>query len=462
MKGSGAIRKGYNPGPWERSILEEGRLFLVGGSVRDLISGKDEETVDSDYVVTGISLERLLKILTPQGKTDLVGRSFGVIKFRPAGGREVDISMPRKESSTGSGHRDFDVEFDPSIPVEEDLVRRDFTINSMALDIAGGRLIDPLGGRKDLEDSLLRVNRETSFIEDPLRMLRGVQLMARFSLRVERGTRDLMTRNASLISTVSAERLRMELTKLLTLAPAPSAGILLMHETGLLEHILPELEAAWGVEQNEFHIEDVFSHSVHSCDLAPPVLHDRIAALLHDLGKVAMKKDIDGRTVFYGHDNESARMAEEILRRLTYPNETIEKVGHLIRNHMFFMTEEWSDSAVRRFIARVGVENIDDLMILRIADGTSRGESGRETLEEVEYARKRIADVLKRDSAFARKDLAITGDDIMKETGLAEGPGIGKVLDILLDEVLEDPGLNNRKDLLEIARRHLPNAGEKE
>ncbi len=437
---------------WERSVLEEGGLFLVGGIVRDILLGRVEEKVDVDYLVTGIGLERLVDLLRPHGKIDLVGKSFGVLKFREPGCEPVDISLPRSESSTGPYHRDFDVSYDPFLPVEEDLVRRDFTINSMALDLNGMRLIDPLGGKSDLAAGLLRVNRRESFVEDPLRIVRGIQFMARLELSVEKNTAVMMKDHSGLLDDISPERVRMELDKLLLLSGRPSAGLIFMHDNSILDKILPELEETWGVEQNEFHEYDLFKHSVLACDLAPPRLHLRLAALLHDLGKKSTRREYRGKIVFYRHEEDSARSAVAIMRRLKYSNELIDRVEHLILHHMFFITEEWSDSAIRRFVARVGVENIEDLMELRMADGRARGESGQETEDEVKYSVRRIEEVVRKDSVFKRSDLNINGKDLMKEIGLTEGREVGFVLERLLDKVLDDPANNTRENLLRIAR----------
>jgi poly(A) polymerase/tRNA nucleotidyltransferase (CCA-adding enzyme) len=310
--------------------------------------------------------------------------------------------------------------------------------------------VDPLGGGDDLRKGLLRVNRETSFVEDPLRILRGVQFMARFELEVETGTRELMERDRELLSTVSKERVRDELNKMMLLADRPSAGFIFMHETGILGLVLPELDATWGVEQNEFHIEDVFLHSVRSCDLAERELLIRWCALLHDLGKPAMKAEIEGRVVFHRHEAESARLAGVILNRLVFPTSFVSAAKHLISHHMFMITDEWSDSAVRRFVARVGPENLEDLFEIRKADGSSRGEKW--TGEEVSYSLDRIEKVMIEDAAFKRSDLAVDGADVMRVSGMEPGPEIGEVLDELLEAVLDHPGYNTREKLEELIR----------
>ena len=436
--------------PWEEEILERCELYLVGGVVRDLFLGRAHETLDFDYIVSGIDEDDLLALLGEIGRADLVGKSFGVIKFRTPEDLTVDIALPRTEVSTGPGHRDFKVVSDPDLPVASDLERRDFTINSMALSLRDFKLVDPLGGAKDLEKRILRVNRDTSFVEDPLRILRGVQFMGRFDLEVERGTKALMERDRDLLETVSMERVKAELNKMMLLADRPSVGYIFMHETGILPLVIPELEVTWGIEQNEFHPDDVFHHSIKSCDFAEKELLIRWCALLHDLGKPKMKMEHEGRTVFYGHEEESARLAGEILTRLVFPVSFVNSAKHLIANHMFMITEEWSDSAVRRFIARVGPDNLDDLFEIRKADGGSRGDRG--IGEEVEYSRNRVDNVMREETAFKRNDLAVTGADVMEIAGIETGPEVGVILDGLLEAVLDHPEYNSREKLVELIK----------
>lgn len=436
--------------PWEDELLKECELYIVGGTVRDMVLGSTSESLDRDYLAAGIELDRLVSILERFGKTSLVGKSFGVIKFAPPGGERIDISLPRAEFSTGPGHRDFNVRFDPNIPVEEDLVRRDFTINSMALHIGNMRLVDPLGGLADLESNLLRMNRPESFREDPLRILRGVQFMARFRFEVDAETLEHMRHDRELLPTMSSERIREELNKMLTLAERPSIGFDFMHETGILEFVLPELEETYGVEQNEFHPDDLFTHSIRSCDIARPTLVSRWSALLHDLGKKKMKQVIDGRVVFYRHEAESAEIAKAVLGRLQFPNDFTKQVVHLVKHHMFLITDEWSDAAVRRFIARVGKESLDELFELRRADATSRGDADIEN--GLAYMTGRVDTALESEAAFKREDLAVDGSDVMRILGIDGGREVGEVLQNLLEMVLENPDLNTRDKLTEILR----------
>jgi tRNA nucleotidyltransferase (CCA-adding enzyme) len=450
MRGKIRVELGRNILPWERSILEEGDLYLVGGIVRDLLMGLKGDFLDADYLAAGLEPDRLVSILNRFGKTNLVGKSFGVVKFTTPEGRTVDISLPRTEFSTGPMHRDFKVRYDISLPIEKDLERRDFTINSMACHLENLRLIDPLGGRKDLENRLLKVNRSESFREDPLRILRGIQFLARFDLRVDDKTSELMRRDKDLLSTVSPERIREELNKMLLRAKNPGDGFVFMHETGILNYVLPELEETCGMEQNEYHPDDLFTHSIKSCNAAVPDLLVRWSALLHDLGKREMKQEFKGRIVFYRHEERSAFIAEEVLSRLRFPGAFTERVVHLVRHHMFHLTEEWSDAAVRRFIARVGSENLEDLFALREADALSRGD--RDIEENLGKTRDRVRKLLESETTLKRKDLVVDGNDVMKLLKIEAGPEIGKVLQKLLDMVIENPEFNTREKLVEVIK----------
>lgn len=446
MKKQRCIELGRELFEWEKALLDRGDLYLVGGVVRDHLLGVKEGSPDTDYIVCRIPYEEVVGILKGFGKTNLVGKSFGVIKFDAPEGWTVDISLPRTESSTGAGHRDFDVLSDETLPVEKDLERRDFTINSMAFHLGKGRIVDPLGGQEDLGKRILRVNRASSFIEDPLRILRGIQFMARFSFEIEEKTRALMEEHRDLLPSVSPERTREELNKLI-LSPKPSEGFVFMHETGILPLVLPELDGTWGISQNEFHPDDVFFHSIKSCDAAVPRLEVRWSALLHDLGKPDSKKEVEGRTVFYGHQDESAEIARAVLGRLRFSKDFVSIVVHLIRYHMFNITEEWTDGALRRFLSKLGPENIEDLLALRIADMRSRDE---EVEEQVAWVRGELQRIIDSDAALKRTDLAVNGKDVINVLGLEPGEKVGEVLQSLLDMVIDEPDLNDRERLFEI------------
>jgi tRNA nucleotidyltransferase (CCA-adding enzyme) len=204
-------------------------------------------------------------------------------------------------------------------------------------------------------------------------------------------------------------------------------------------------------EQNEFHPDDVFMHSLRSCDRARPELHLRWSALLHDIGKKEMKQVVDGRTVFYRHEEASARDADAILERLRFPRELRRKIVSLIVRHMFNITDDWSEAAVRRFIVRAGRENLDDLLALREADGLSRGDGA--VIAQNASIRERFERVLVSEAAFKITDLAIGGADIMEALGIGEGPEVGKILRKLFEAVLENPAENTREKLISLVLR---------
>ncbi|MFH1686829.1 MAG: HD domain-containing protein [bacterium] len=432
-------------------ILRQGRIYEVGGAVRDRMLPGDTSVKDRDYLVTGIPYADLSAILKRHGRVDLVGQSFGVIKFtqlRDGQMHTCDISLPRTEHSTGWGHRDFDVSFDPDITVEDDLVRRDFTVNAMAVSLEDMSLIDPLGGLADLKQRRLRMVHEHSFEEDPLRMLRAVQFAARFEFDIEEKTFLAMKQQAAGINTVSAERIAEELNKLLTLARRPSIGFRLMNESGLLEHVLPELHSCVGVDQpGPYHAYDVFEHTLHSVDAAPRRLRVRMAALFHDIFKPIAKRPVEGGATFYGHEVQGAKVARKALNRLRYSKEFIRDVAVLVERHMF--TTDVTDKGMRRLVRRVGVHLIFDLLDLRRADVVAQGKGG--TTDDVDEFEQAIRDELDRQPPLSTSDLVLDGHDLMKRYGLKPGPAVGKLLNQLLEVVLDDPQENTVEKLTAVA-----------
>jgi putative nucleotidyltransferase with HDIG domain len=288
-------------------------------------------------------------------------------------------------------------------------------------------------------------------------VLRGVRFAVQLQFKFDEATWKAMGDNVPKVDTLSPERVQEELTRILTRSRRPSEAFLMMRELRLLERILPELDRCAGVEQNEFHPDDVFVHSIKTCDCAPQHnLTVRWAALLHDVGKVDKKKTVTDeklgdRVVFYGHQQVSAEIAVRVLRRLRYSNELVRNCAHLITHHMFDYEPAWKDSTVRRFIRRVGQENLRDLFDLRRADAASRDPDGdARGLEELEA---RVRGELDSRHTLRIEDLAVDGRDVMREYGVPGGPVVGKVLADLLDRVLEDPALNDRDELLALLRR---------
>ena len=442
-----------------REILREGRMYEVGGFVRDTLLRRECEFKDRDYLVTGVPFDRLQTILRRHGRVDLVGRSFGVIKFTPYAGEDSsgfpvthDISLPRSEKSTGAAHTDFEVDFDPNLPVEDDLIRRDFSINAIARDMETGALIDPFGGQADLEKKTIRMVSDNAFPEDPLRMLRAIQFAARFEFTIEPETYRALIDHVDLIATVSSERIGEELNKMLVMAKKPSIGLRLMQETGMMKLVIPELEDAVGCEQpGGYHAFDVFEHTLRMVDACPPKLNVRLAGLFHDITKPFHKRLTDTGASFYGHESSGAKVARMVLKRLRYSNEIIHDVALLVERHMF--TTEVGPKGLRRFIRRVGQRLIPDLLDLRRADVIAQGMGG--TTEDVDEMWAAIQAEIERKAPFGRSDLALNGKDIIRIFKVGESRQIGNILEYLMEKVLDNPEDNTPEALEQHVREYL-------
>jgi tRNA nucleotidyltransferase (CCA-adding enzyme) len=446
------------------NVLPSAGIYAVGGRVRDEVLAELGRPVDVepnlDYLVTGTTLDEVIAALRPLGHAELVGSSFGVIKFSNAHGT-VDIALPRKELSTGSHHRDFDVRFGPDVSIEDDLARRDFRVNMMARDLRTGAVVDPFGGRDDVIHGRLDALNARVFVEDPLRILRGAQFAARFGFTPTPTTLDAMRAASDLVPTVAAERVTEELTKLLVKSARPSVGFELLREVSVLHHILPELMEGWNVEQNEFHKHTVYYHSLECCDRAPrdprdPVL--RLAALLHDVGKPRTKEGPH----FYRHEFVGEEMARAALTRLRFSTEVVERVCELIAHHMYSTDDALTDAAVRRFIRRVKRERVEDQFALRHADVAASGLPARDPDEQARFERRVFAEI-ERKPPLGVRDLALRGEDviaILRELGkagddFAGDARVGDALKHALEQVLDDPRKNDHAVLRHIVRSFL-------
>ena len=424
------------------------QCYLVGGATRDLLMGR----VHADWdIATDALPEQVMGLFRRVIPTGIKHGTVTVLYERT----RFEVTTFRIESGYSDGRRPDSVVFAPTI--FDDLSRRDFTINSIAYDLHMGKLHDPHGGRRDLTKGIIRAigDADERFREDGLRPLRACRFAAQFAFEVEPATRAAIGRSLETASGVSRERVREEVMKILS-SPVPSVGFMLMRETGLLSLFIPELAAGAGVTQGDLHCFDVLEHSLFACDAAPasnPTV--RLAALLHDVGKPACRKLEDGnRITFHGHETAGSRMIEEIMRRLKFPNVTIQRTAHLVRHHMFNYTEDWTDAAVRRLVSRVGEDCISDLIELRRADQIGMCNCGAQSLPEglLRFI-SRVNAVIAEDRAFTVKSLAVDGEDIMERLALGPGPVIGTILSELLAAVLEDPAQNNRETLLLIAER---------
>ena len=426
--------------------------WFVGGAVRDSLLGRNV----SDYdLATDASPERVLQLFR---KVIPTGIKHGTVTVLWKG-RAIETTTFRVEEGYSDGRHPDLVRF--GITIEEDLGRRDFTINAMAWDPLESRLADPFGGRKDLEARLIRAVGEATerFDEDGLRLLRALRFAAQLDFIVEESTLAAIGARRDRLNSVSPERVRDEFSKMLS-SPRPSLALKLMEETGLLAIVLPELAAARGVEQKGMHLFDVLDHLYLATDSVQNRIELRLAALFHDIGKPGTKAiGPDGIATFYRHEELSTKMTEAILRRLRYPNDLIAGVCHLIHEHMFHYEDNWSDAAVRRFVARTGTSNLDALLALRIADGSAMTGHAVDP-RSLDPLRRRVEAIIAAEEALSIKDLAIDGNDLA-ELGIPRGPVMGRMLSEILEAVIEDPDLNEGARLREIAIRMMAKHGLK-
>ncbi len=443
------------------SALLGSDVYAVGGrvrdEVRDRLDGHNRAPKDLDYVVTGMTASTLIDRLASAGRVNVVGSSFAVVKFSHAAG-VADIALPRRERSTGPGHRDFLVESGPEISLAQDLSRRDFRMNMIARRVEDDVLIDPLGGIDDIRRRRIDTVSDRTFVEDPLRLLRAAQFAARFAFTVTPGARAGMAAAAELIKTVSAERIGEELTKLFVMAPVPSTGLEVLHQTGVLAHLWPEVLEGVGVDQNEWHAYDVYRHNLVTLDATPPGdLVLRLAALLHDVGKPRTK---DGPH-FYRHEQVGSEMVMPLLSRLRLPSATISATAHLVRHHMYSADPELAPKAIRRFITRIGPDQLSRLFALRAADITGSGLPKRDDANERFEAR--VFSILSESPAASVLDLTIGGRDVIElmqrmgaaPHGFAGDPRVGRILRSLFERVVDEPALNTREALLHEAQKML-------
>ena len=460
--------------------------YIVGGCVRDLLlkrtpkdwdittSARPEQIIalfpdsfyENDFGTVGVKVERFSTNSRVSDGSEATIRDAVSSPDNAQLNQEKDIievTTYRTESGYSDKRRPDTVEFSTSL--QDDLARRDFTINAMAYGKnSNGEwiLVDPFHGQVDLEQRIIRAvgNPIERFTEDALRLMRAVRFLS--ELRQPQEKKDshnwsIEAESLSAIKTlagnlahISQERIRDELSRIL-LSPDPAFGIRTLEETGLLHFILPELELGIGVTQNLHHIYTVWEHNVRALATCPsPKLSVRLACLLHDVGKPHTKRGEGYHSTFYNHDHVGAKIAEKALIRLRFSKDIVKQVTLLVDNHLFYYNvDEVTEASVRRLIKRVGLENMDDLMAVRIGDrlgsGVPKGKPYK--LRHLEYMIEKVS----RDP-LSVKMLALKGNDLMQALALPPSPKIGMLLDILLGEVIEDPKMNTRETLLARAR----------
>ena len=420
-------------------------VYMVGGTVRDELLGHPHN--DLDLLVTGLPQQALLRTLRPHGRVQLTGRAFGVIKFLPHGwdGPPIDIALPRMEVSTGVGHRDFAVTFDHALPVETDLGRRDFTINAMAIDLAHGQLLDPFAGSRDLQQRQLRQVSPQAFPEDPLRMLRGIQLAARLALTIEPLTYEAMQLHAAMITTVAAERIAEELRKLFQ-AQAPSQGFRAMQDVGLLSHLFPELA-------QPAMPEDAFAQMLRRLDTVQQCALLRQPAPL-DLLLTALfwNTVVPGATA--DPQALAADTASMVQQRLTGLKMTTigahpDLISTLLTHRAFNLSTLASPAALRHFAYEVGVTEVFLLCDVHLADRVSAVPA--QAVQDLLDLRRRLQAEIDNKAPLGLQALALDGHDL-QHLGMTPGPQMGQLLQQLLRQVLDDPQRNTRAHLLALTQ----------
>ena len=423
------------------------QAYLVGGCVRDLIRGEKPKDWD---ITTNATPEQIQKLFEHSFYENDYG-TVGVVNEDVSDEtlKVVEVTPFRIEGKYTDGRRPDTVHF--SDKLEDDLKRRDFTINAIAYDTDKGHVIDLYKGQEDIKDKVLRTvgDAETRFAEDYLRILRAVRFASELGFTIDTATEKAIKNNVKQLENVSRERVRDEFSKIL-MSSRPMDGVILAHKLGILSHIVPELEQGIDVEQNGDHIYAVWEHNLralqHSADRGWP-LQVRLAAMLHDVSKPETRRWSKEKNdwTFYGHDVVGGRVARAVLTRLKYPKEIIENVSKLVRYHLFFSDiEKITLSAVRRIVSNVGSELVWDLMNVRACDRIGMGRP-KETPYRLRKYHSMIEEAMRAPVSVGM--LKIDGAKIMEITGEKPGPRLGWILHALLESALENPDINTANEM---------------
>lgn len=417
-------------------------IFLVGGAVRDLLLNRPIGDLD---LTTSAPPEKIQKLFSES----FYDNTYGTVKI-PQKDRQIEITTFRSESGYQDHRHPNKISWGKTI--EEDLSRRDFTVNALALGIRAKtknfqlELVDKFSSQKDLEKGLIRAvgNPKERFAEDALRLLRAIRLSAQLNFKIEKETLSAIKKQAALISNVSWERIRDELFKIL-LTNQVELALETLRTTGLIDYLLPELVKGYQMTQKGHHLWGVWKHSLLSAQYCPtndPIV--KLAALIHDIGKPIVVKDENGQRTFHNHEVVSASLARQIGQRLKLSKKDLNRLVKLVRYHQFSVSEKQTDKAIKRFIRKVGKNNVSDMLAVRTGDRLGSG--AKETSWRTELFKKRLIEVQK--EPFSIKDLKINGHDVMKTLDIPPGPRVGQVLADIFKEVDKKQLANDRKILL--------------
>ena len=428
------------------------KSYLVGGSVRDSIMGKEPKEYDITTDATPEDVQKIFKHTVPTGIKH--GTILVILD-----NMQVEITTFRNDGKYTDGRHPDYIKYAKTI--EEDLPRRDLTINAIAYEVLTGTLIDMFNGVEDIKNKTIRAvgNAYERFTEDGLRIMRAIRFATRFGFEIEEETFKAVCSSTNMLYSISSERIRDEFNGIL-ISDDPFRGLELLRESGILDFILPELMKGYGVMQNKYHKYDVYYHILHTVQAVERVdseeltLLIRLAALFHDIAKPIVQKKIAKQEdpVYYNHEVVGANVCRRVMKRFKYSNNEINFVSLLVRQHMFYYQDEWTDGAVRRFMNSVGIENIRPLLKLREADRIASGNRKDRESKAIPKLLARIEKIIEEQNAITVKDLKINGTDLIETFHFRQGPIIGKILNYLLDLILDDPDLNEKDLLLERAK----------
>lgn len=463
----------------DSTLIEFGKVFfqagykayLVGGAVRDMLMKVPAHDWDVATNATPQDVIKLFKFVVPTG----IEHGTVTVHYK---GNEIEVTTFRTEAGYSDGRHPDSINY--AATIEEDLARRDFTMNAIAASLEDGIITDPYGGQDDIKNKLIRTvgAAHERFMEDGLRPVRALRFASKLGFSIEKNTyseifkKEIQAKAAS----ISIERFRDEFEKIMA-SPKPSVGLKLLEESGLLDIFIPEFKICRGCIQSDyraFHKFDVLDHLFYACDGAPAdKLNVRLAALFHDIGKPAAKKILhetvlDGEKndgskkeietiTFYNHEAFGEKITQKLMTRLKFSNDMISNVCHLVKEHMFYYESNWSEAAVRRFIIRVKPECMEDLYDLRLADmyGMYNEKVDVRYSESVKLLlelKARVEKELSKKTALSLKSLAVNGRDLM-QLGIPAGKELGRILNELLECVIEDPAMNNKEMLIETAKK---------
>ena len=463
----------------DSTLIEFGKVFLqagykaylVGGAVRDMLMKVPAHDWDVATNATPQDVIKLFKFVVPTG----IEHGTVTVHYK---GNEIEVTTFRTEAGYSDGRHPDSINY--AATIEEDLARRDFTMNAIAASLEDGIITDPYGGQDDIKNKLIRTvgAAHERFMEDGLRPVRALRFASKLGFSIEKNTyseifkKEIQAKAAS----ISIERFRDEFEKIMS-SPKPSVGLKLLEESGLLDIFIPEFKICRGCIQSDyraFHKFDVLDHLFYACDGAPAdKLNVRLAALFHDIGKPAAKKILhetvlDGEKndgskkeietiTFYNHEAFGEKITQKLMTRLKFSNDMISNVCHLVKEHMFHYESNWSEAAVRRFIIRVKPECMEDLYDLRLADmyGMYNEKVDVRYSESVKLLlelKARVEKELSKKTALSLKSLAVNGRDLM-QLGIPAGKELGRILNELLECVIEDPAMNNKERLIETAKK---------